>query len=90
MPDDSRLCDECQAIRDELDEAYAAEWDQAARDAASALRAMIGGTEEDFQQAAKLASQAKDQDRPKIRAALNKAKKHKALTGHRFRLPPLW
>lgn len=80
MPDESRLCDECRAIRAELVEAYATEWplmDQASRDAASAVRAMLGGTEEDFQQAAKLTSGVKRREPgPKIKAVLLKAFKH--------------
>jgi hypothetical protein len=80
------------AIRTQLVEAYATEWlpmDQASRNAAKAVRAMIGGTEEDFQQAAKLTLGVKRREPgPKIKSALLKAFKHRVATGHAIPLHP--
>jgi hypothetical protein len=95
MADDSRLCDECRAIRDQLVEACRERWaamDQTTRDA-SAVRAMIGGTEQDADRALELVSRAKIEDDPRIKTVLLKAFPYKRRTGHPlpfrppFRLP---
>jgi hypothetical protein len=81
-------CDECQAIRRELTEAYAEEWassDKSTRDAWDAVYKMIGGTQEDAERAEELLPKAQFRDRPRIRLVVQKMDEHMARTGHAVR-----
>jgi len=78
-------CDECQALRRELAEAYAEaleSFDQPTNDAWEAMQRLIGGTEEDAERAIELSRAATYRDRPRIRSALTKVFVHCARSGH--------
>jgi hypothetical protein len=82
---DSVSCDECQAIRRELAEAYTEEWassDQATRDAWDAIYKLIGGTEDDAERVEELLPKATFRDRARMTLALRRAFVHKARAGH--------
>jgi hypothetical protein len=79
-------CDECEAIAQELREAYADAWiysDQASRDALAAIHNMMGGTEEDAERAEALIPHARFRDPLRINRALKRKLAHQARSGHR-------
>lgn len=98
----SKECDVCQALAQDLGDAYADFWassDQAVRDAWLATHKMIGGTEEDAQRAEELLSalpQAETydprippalfRDNPKFLEVIRNMNLHLARTGHVVRL----
>jgi ABC-type nitrate/sulfonate/bicarbonate transport system substrate-binding protein len=78
-------CEECQALRRELAEAYGEAWescDQATKDAWAAMYKLIGGAEEDVERAIDLSGAATFRDRPRLRSVLSKAYGHCARSGH--------
>jgi hypothetical protein len=82
-------CDECEAIEQELREAYADAWissDQASRDALAAIHKLMGGTEEDAERAEALIPNARFEDPLRINRALHRKFAHEARSGHKIPL----
>ena len=79
-------CNECEAIRQELRDAYAEAWisaDQATREAWVATYRLIGGTEEDAARAEELIPKAEFRERLRIRKAVEKMFAHVGQSGHK-------
>jgi uncharacterized protein YfkK (UPF0435 family) len=80
-------CHECEAIAQELGEAYAEAWtscDQASRDAWVAMYELIGGTEEDVVRAEELISHARFQDLRRLHQTLRRKLAHEGRSGHKI------
>lgn len=92
MSDEPQPCDECLAIRKEWLELWAA-MDEPTREASVAIRALVGGTEEDADRAQELVSKAKIPAPSQAMVLIQKAYVHKMRTRHAlpfkfFGLPP--
>jgi hypothetical protein len=84
-------CPECQAITEELLEAYAEAWDSggpALREAWSSVYKMIGGTEEDAARAEELIPLVRNPSAHRIHLALQRKVAHQALAGHKVPIEP--
>jgi hypothetical protein len=79
-------CSECEAIAQELGEAYAETWiaaDQPSRDAWLAMRSLIGGSEDDVVRAQETIPGARFREPLRISQALRRKLSHEARTGHK-------
>jgi len=79
-------CMECEAIAQELREAYAEAWtssDQASKDAWIATYKMIGGTDDDAVRAEELVSAAKSREPRRINQVLCRKFAHEVRSGHK-------
>jgi hypothetical protein len=84
---DRAHCDECEAIAEELGEAYADAWfsaDQVSKDAWIAVRTLIGGTEQDAVRAEEVILRARFQNPLRINQALQRKFAHEARSGHKI------
>jgi hypothetical protein len=85
--DNRDLCSECEAIAQEIREAYVDAWisaDQASRDALIATYQLMGGTEQDAERAEELIPRARFRDPLRINRALQRKFAHEARSGHKI------
>ncbi len=84
----NRACDECEAIAQELSEAYEDAWlsgDEAFRDGWAATYKLIGGTEDDVAEAEALLPTARLREVPlRINRAIERKFAHEARSGHKI------
>jgi hypothetical protein len=84
-------CQECEAIVQELRDAYADAWSfsgQESKDAWVATYKMIGGTEEDATRAEDLAPAAQFREPLRINRAIHRKFAHEARSGHKVPWAP--
>jgi len=89
MENDAR-CQDCDAIAQELGEAYVEAFilaDEATRDARLAIYEMIGGTEEDATRAGELMPRARFRNALEVNRALMRKFAHEARAGHKIEMP---